>query len=148
MDYVDKHSVTIRCRRPITSQEMFEMIFSNYPPSVKFLFGLRNRLATLFGLKSSEDFHNYISEQTSSYTRINKDDKHLSVSVMLECGDWTEGCQLVSLATFVKFHNQMGKIYFLLIKRVHGLLCRMALNRVVKAVKTTEEKINGSNENS
>ena len=88
------------------------MIFSNYPPSVKFLFGLRNRLATLFGLKSSEGFHNYISEQ------------------------------------IVKFHNQMGKIYFLLIKRVHGLLCRMALNRVVKAVKTTEEKINGSNENS
>lgn len=88
------------------------MIFSNYPPSVKFLFGLRNRLATLFGLKSSEGFHNYISEQTSSHTRINKDDKHLSVSIMLECGDWTEGCQLVSLATFVKFHNQMGKIYF------------------------------------
>ncbi len=141
IDYTDKYSIKIFSRKPVTPQEIFDVVFSNYPIWVKMLFDVRNRIVKLFGLKSSLGFKDFISESTPKYILINKDDKHLSVSIMLECDNGVGDNRIVSILTAVKYHNRLGKIYFYLIKPFHKLLCKMALSRAKQNVQAKKNDI-------
>lgn len=38
MDYIDKYSISVCTKKQITAQEVYDMIFSDYPPSCKVAF--------------------------------------------------------------------------------------------------------------
>ena len=51
MDYIDKYSISVCTKKQITAQEVYDMIFSDYPPLVRLLFNIRNKIVKRFGLK-------------------------------------------------------------------------------------------------
>lgn len=48
--------------KQITAQEVYDMIFSDYPPLVRLLFNIRNKIVKRFGLKASNGFNDLITE--------------------------------------------------------------------------------------
>lgn len=44
MDYIDKYSISVCTKKQITAQEVYDMIFSDYPPLVRLLFNIRNKI--------------------------------------------------------------------------------------------------------
>ena len=53
MDYIDKYSISVCTKKQITAQEVYDMVFSDYPPLVRLLFNIRNKIVKRFGLKTS-----------------------------------------------------------------------------------------------
>ena len=49
MDYIDKYSISVCTKKQITAQEVYDMIFSDYPPLVRLLFNIRNKIVKRFG---------------------------------------------------------------------------------------------------
>lgn len=115
------------------------MIFSDYPPLVRLLFNIRNKIVKRFGLKTSNGFNDLITENSTNHIQIEKDDRHLFLEIKIECGELVKSEQAISICTSVKFHNALGRIYFFFIKPFHKLLCRMALNRI----KMSEANVGG-----
>ena len=130
MDYIDKYSISVCTKRQITAQEVYDIIFSEYPPLIRSLFNIRNKIVKQFGLEASRGFNDFITESSISRIRIEKDDSHLFLEIRLDCGELVKSEQVISICTSVKFHNALGRIYFFFIKPFHKLLCRMALNRI------------------
>lgn len=130
MDYIDKYSISVCTKKQITAQEVYDMIFSDYPPLVRLLFNIRNKIVKRFGLKASNGFNDLITENSTNHTQIEKDDRHLFLEIKIECGELVKSEQAISICTSVKFHNALGRIYFFFIKPFHKLLCRMALNKI------------------
>lgn len=60
MDYIDKYSISVCTKKQITAQEVYDMIFSDYPPLVRLLFNIRNKIVKRFGLKASNGFNDLI----------------------------------------------------------------------------------------
>ena len=124
MDYIDKYSISVCTKKQITAQEVYDMIFSDYPPLVRLLFNIRNKIVKRFGLKARKNSTNHI--------QIEKDDRHLFLEIKIKCGKLVKSEQAISICTSVKFHNALGRIYFFFIKPFHKLLCRIALNRIIR----------------
>lgn len=86
MDYIDKYSISVCTKKQITAQEVYDMIFSDYPPLVRLLFNIRNKIVKRFGLKTSNGFNDLITENSTNHIQIEKDDRHLFLEIKIECG--------------------------------------------------------------
>lgn len=72
MDYIDKYSISVCTKKQITAQEVYDMIFSDYPPLVRLLFNIRNKIVKRFGLKASNGFNDLITENSTNHIQIEK----------------------------------------------------------------------------
>ena len=52
MDYIDKYSISVCTKKQITAQEVYDMIFSDYPPLVRLLFNIRNKIVKVGSINS------------------------------------------------------------------------------------------------
>lgn len=125
--------------------------FRSAPNWIGWLFQLRNRLVTVFGLKTGnreEDWQvlldNFTCEPGQNmglfkvYERhaqeviLGEDDKHLNFRVSLfQTQPAALQPQKLSIATTVKFNHWSGRLYFFLIKPFHKAIVKRMLRSTV-----------------
>ncbi len=121
-------------------------IIKTLPNWVKFLLYLRNKIASIFGLKTGKigDFYDnseklnfkqgqsigdlsvILKEKYHLITELK--DKHLDFRVSILIRE--EGTTKVFFSTIVKFNNIFGKMYFFLITPFHRLIIPNTLKRL------------------
>ena len=147
-DFLDKNG-------NISSTDIVKFFFMSGPKWIDNLFALRNKLAGLFGLKTSRKIldkqkllDNFKCEQgdqlglfkvyskTSEELVLGEDDKHLNFRVSLfidqQTNDQTNKKLIIS--TTVKFNNWYGRLYFLPVKPFHKLIVPTMLKGIIKNI--------------
>ncbi len=127
--------------------------FSSGPKWVGKLFDLRNKIVSVFGLKTAgdqndstsqlENFKWQVGEQLGLFkvygindheVVMGEDDKHLNFRVSMflneKPGDPTK--KQLTISTVVQFNNWFGKLYFLPVRPFHKLIVPVMLKGIIK----------------
>ncbi|MEM6723091.1 MAG: DUF2867 domain-containing protein [Bacteroidota bacterium] len=153
-DFTDCFEVTLsEAAKEPDVLDMVNALFLSAPPWISKLMWLRNRIVSLFGLKTGEgdqdlasiltNFNGEIGDRISLFKVVERapheivfseKDKHLDfwLSLML---DKSIGPMCIQATTTVNFNNRFGKVYFALIKPFHKLIVKAMLNRTAKHLK-------------
>ncbi len=128
-------------RSPLTAMEAAHAMFKEPLPLVQGLMATRNRIVSLFGLKTPEAPGDSgglptagifpIVSETPQQAVLGLDDKHLDFRIWVHVEATAAGSQ-VTLATLVHTHNLGGKAYLTAIMPFHKLLSRLMLERALK----------------
>lgn len=153
-DYIDSfQSVCQDTDNSITSAEVGKAFFSSGPDWVGKLFTFRNKIVSLFGLKTSGDISNR-KQQLDNFTCepgeqlglfkvfakneheviLGEDDKHLNfrVSLFLEQHTQEATKKKLTISTTVVFNNWFGRLYFLPVRPFHKLIVPTMLKGIIK----------------
>ncbi len=135
-EYADSYSVAFNAK-DATIEQVGKSFLTSDPAWVDWLFALRNRIVSLFGLKTSgartkeavlQNFKCEIGERVGLFKIFDKneheiilgeDDKHLDFRVSLFLDRQNN---LLTVSTIVKIHNWLGTLYFLPVKPLHQLI--------------------------
>jgi hypothetical protein len=135
-DYVDGYSATLDAKE-LTIEQVSRSFFTSGPAWGGWLFALRNRVVSLFGLKTSglgereaaiRNFKCKVGDRVGLFKVFDKneyeiilgeDDKHLDfrVSLFLDKPNNT-----LTVSTIVKIHNWLGRLYFWPVKSFHKMI--------------------------
>ncbi|RVT76543.1 DUF2867 domain-containing protein [Flavobacterium sufflavum] len=139
-------------KNTITSATIGKAFFTSAPNWVGKLFTLRNKIVSLFGLKTSgnsndrqaqlDNFKCQEGEQLGLFKVFSKtedelilgeDDKHLNFRISLFIDKQTENHNKSKLviSTTVKFHNAFGRMYFLPVRPFHKLIVPKMLKGII-----------------
>lgn len=97
----------------MTVNDLYDIMFRQFPKGVRWLLKLRDMIVKPFGLKTGISFDDKIKEQNTNEIILGAEDKHLTFYISLFCSDINSGKQTVSVSTIVKYNNFSGRIYFL-----------------------------------
>ncbi len=158
-DYVDSFKGDFQDSENVAGPtEVGKAFFSSSPVWVEQLFAARNKIVAFLGLKTSgssldreqqlADFKCepgeklglfQVLEKTENEVILGEDDKHLDfrVSLFIEADGEVHGQKILTISTAVKFHNRMGKVYFLLIKPFHSIIVPVMLKGIVRKLEET-----------
>lgn len=150
-DYVDCYSGKIEHSiENINSEEVGKAFFLSSPKWIENLLSLRNKVASILGLKIGKDalgkqdldsFNMEIGEQIGLFKLLQKnkselifgeDDKHLNFKISLLLDDLK---QSLTITTAVNFNNWFGKLYFTIIKPFHKIIVTTMLKATIKELK-------------
>jgi len=153
-DYIDFYqSQLVDKNSNIGPTEVGKAFFSSGPKWVGKLFGLRNKIVALFGLKTSgkitdrqaqlDNFKCEPGEQlglfkvfskTNNEVVIGENDKHLNfrVSLLLDQVPNDTDKKTLTITTAVKFNNWFGRLYFLPVRPFHKLIVPTMLKGIIK----------------
>ena len=125
--------------------------FSSSPKWIEPLFKFRNRLVSIFGLKTDggainkeeviRNFKGNVGDRLGLFKVFNRtenelifgeDDKHLDFRVSLLLADANEEQQKLTISTTVHFHNWFGRLYFLPVQPFHSLIVPAMLKGIVR----------------
>lgn len=144
-------------KNTITSAAIGKAFFTSAPNWVDKLFTLRNKIVSLFGLKTSGNVNdrqvqldNFKCEEgeqlglfkvfskTEDEVILGEDDKHLNFRVSLFIDKQTEkdGKNKLVISTTVKFHNTFGRIYFLPVRPFHKLIVPKMLKGIINQLES------------
>lgn len=149
LNYVDAYRVKLSVGSKLSMSELAHQVLGkteSYPAYVRFLLRLRDFLVKPLGLytaadmKKIEDRSDWIGffriyRRSEDEIIIGGDDKHLDVRVsLLRTVDNDK--PFLTVSTFVRFNNLLGKFYFTVIKRFHRVIVpdtvKRALERLLK----------------
>lgn len=152
--YVDSFQGNlIDIENKFTSVDIGKAFFSSSPQWVGKLFALRNKIVSIFGLKTSGDISNRekqlenfkceageqlglfkVFAKTENEVILGEDDKHLNFRVSLFLNQPTNETNQKNLiiSTTVEFNNWFGKIYFLPVRPFHKLIVPSMLKGIIK----------------
>ena len=120
-------------RKPYMSvNELFILMFSQYPKWIMRMYYIRNLIVKPFGVKINKSFANMVIEQNENEIIIGAKDKHLTFHVSLFCSDVKDKTQEVSITTIVKYENILGRIYFAAIWLFHRIIVSYLFKRAIK----------------
>ena len=120
-------------RKPYMSvNELFNLMFSQYPKWIMRMYYIRNLIVIPFGVKINKSFANMVIEQNENEIIIGAKDKHLTFHVSLFCSDVKDKTQEVSITTIVKYENILGRIYFAAIWLFHRIIVSYLFKRAIK----------------
>ncbi|KAB1509374.1 DUF2867 domain-containing protein [Butyricimonas faecihominis] len=120
-------------RKPYMSvNELFNLMFSQYPKWIMRMYYIRNLIVKPFGVKINKSFANMVIEQNENEIIIGAKDKHLTFHVSLFCSDVKDKTQEVSITTIVKYENILGRIYFAAIWLFHRIIVSYLFKRAIK----------------
>ena len=120
-------------RKPYMSvNELFNLMFSQYPKWIMRMYYIRNLIVKPFGVKINNSFANMVIEQNENEIIIGAKDKHLTFHVSLFCSDVKDKTQEVSITTIVKYENILGRIYFAAIWLFHRIIVSYLFKRAIK----------------
>lgn len=146
-DYVDVFMKTIDDPKgKITPTDLGKAFFSKSSPKwVRWLMVFRDRVVSVFGLKTSQkdtntDFQCEVGERmgvfevftkTDNEVVLGENDKHLDfrVSLFLQPNGQSKN---IFIATVVTYNNRFGRLYFAIVKHFHRLIVPTMLNRIAK----------------
>ena len=135
LDYIDAFRVRLSEDLPLTMTELAQHVFGDvesYPAYVRFLLRLRDLLVKPFGLYTATDMEDItdrsdwiglfrIYQVAENEIIIGVDDKHLDVrcSFLRLIHD---DKPFLTISTFVRLNNFLGKTYFPIIKPFHKVI--------------------------
>ena len=153
-DFIDSfEGVLTDENNTISSQKVGRAFFTSSPKLVDKLFVLRNKIVSVFGLKTSGDItdrqkqlDNFKCEtgeqlglfkvfsRTDNEVVIGEDDKHLNfrVSLFLENHKTELNKKVLTISTTAEFNNWFGRLYFLPVKPFHKLIVPTMLKGIIK----------------
>lgn len=136
----------------VSSAAVGKAFFTSAPNWVGKLFALRNKIVSLFGLKTSGNIHDRqtqldnfkcqegeqlglfkVFSKTENEVILGEDDKHLNfrVSLFIEKPTTTDNKNKLVISTTVKFHNAFGRMYFLPVRPFHKLIVPRILKGII-----------------
>lgn len=147
-DYIDSYEYVITDKKNrIGISDVAEIFTQPGPKWFESLFALRNKIASLFGLKTEASILGEndndrweagkqagifkVFGKTDTEIVFGEDDKHLDVRVDLLLGKngQNEEEKKITVTTVVRLHNRLGKCYFFVIKPVHRTVVPMILKQ-------------------
>ncbi|PQB06862.1 hypothetical protein BST83_06625 [Polaribacter filamentus] len=153
-DYSDSYKgVLIDKENKIHSTDIVKAFFASGPKWVGILFVLRNKIVTIFGLKTGNKINNRqqqlnnfkcepnerlglfkVFNKTENEVILGEDDKHLNfrISLLTENLNTQPIKKEVTISTTVKFNNWFGRLYFLPIRPFHKLIVPKMLKAIIK----------------
>ncbi len=125
--------------------------FTSGPKWGKKMFAFRNRVVSLFGLKTggetdavkeADRFTCEVGERIGLFKVFNKtsneivlgeDDKHLDfrISLLFDKNQGGQDENSLTISTTVKFHNWLGVLYFLPVRPFHKLIVPAMLRNII-----------------
>lgn len=161
-DYVDSFSGTyLDMENEITSADIGKAFFTASPKWIGALFELRNRIVSLFGLKTSGKPNNRqalldsfqcapderlglfkVYHRDENEVILGEDDKHLNFRVsVFKAGDETDKIsKTLTVSTIVQYNNWFGKLYFFPVKPFHQLIVPSMVKSVIQAIEGKENE--------
>lgn len=157
-DYTDSFSgEVLNGERSISTAEIGKAFFTSTPQWGKKMFALRNRMVKIFGLKTGkeqneslkpEDLQLEVGEQVGIFTVFGKtdheiilgeNDKHLDfrVSLLYDKAEHSTEANSLTISTTVKYHNWMGKLYFLPVRPFHQLIVPVMLKKMIAKLESS-----------
>ena len=127
-DYTDEFSDIIHTVRFINAAELSRLFFST-PKWITILMRFRNVMVRPLGLKKEKDFLDLVHIESENIATVCKNDKHLNLGIVFITESMERDSQRISVSTKVRFHNNLGKCYFAIIKPFHNLICKTLLQR-------------------
>ncbi|MGS2764083.1 DUF2867 domain-containing protein [Sinomicrobium sp. M5D2P9] len=137
----------------VTSADVGKAFFSSGPKWMAKLFTIRNKIVSIFGLKTSGDItsrerelENFKCEpneqlglfkvfaRTENEVILGEDDKHLNfrVSLYIEQRPDRTNEKNLTISTVVEFNNWFGRLYFLPVQPFHKLIVPAMLKGTIK----------------
>lgn len=153
IDYMDAYTCHFQTTKEVLVDDLVYAFFDSAPQWIEKLFSFRNKVVSLFGLKTStvddkdalrknfkvEKGYSLglfkIVEKTFNEVLMGEDDKHLNfrISFFLVKNDHDHSYSF-TLSTTVMMNNWLGKIYFLPVKPFHSLIVPGMMKSIVKHV--------------
>lgn len=152
--YVDSfQGVLIDIENKFTSADIGKAFFSSGPKWAGKLFALRNKIVSIFGLKTSGDISNRekqlenfkcepgeqlglfkVFAKTENEVILGEDDKHLNFRVSLFIKQQKKETKKKDLivSTTVEFNNWFGRLYFLTVRPFHKLIVPTMLKGMIR----------------
>ncbi len=153
-DYADSFQGTFsNADKQIDTLDVGKALFSTAPKWVGTLLALRNKLVSIFGLKTGDGAESpaeamarftgakgeriglfKVFERTDHEMVLGEDDTHLDfrVSVLLPPADVPE--KELILTTTVTYNNAFGKFYFFIVKPFHKLIVPQMMKGILKEI--------------
>ena len=155
-EYIDSYQgYYLDMENQVSSKDIGKAFFTSAPKWTARLFELRNRIVSIFGLKTSEKtnnreelLHNFNCEpgekmglfsvyhRTENEVILGEDDKHLNFRISLYKEDVgiSSDRKKLTISTIVKFNNRFGKLYFLPVKPFHKLIVPRMLQGIIRQI--------------
>lgn len=152
-DYFDSFGVNVNDENNRLRLTDTLKIFSGpVPTEIKWLFNLRDKIASFFGLKTARDIKNTrqqnfpelkpgdqigifrFFEKSENEIILGEDDKHLNFRVSLILNAAGSRKKEIVITTVVEFNNRFGRIYFFIIKPFHRIIVPVFLKRKIKSL--------------
>lgn len=144
----------------IDTKTIGKAFFSSAPKWTASLFELRNRIVSVFGLKTPAKTTNRqklldqfncepnerlglfkVYSRTENEIILGEDDKHLNFRIsLLRCASNDKKKKTLIISTTVKFNNWFGKLYFLPVKPFHRLIVPQMLKGTIRHLENSLEK--------
>jgi hypothetical protein len=129
----------------ILARDAAQAIFQKPPRFAAVLMSLRNRLMSLFGLKTPKPAHHSdkqsnrigifpVLSETMEEIVLGMDDKHLDFRICVSVQAGAQHAPQVShitLSTLVRSHNLFGRLYLMAVMPFHRFLSRHMLQRAL-----------------
>ncbi len=153
-DYVDSYQGVLNDNEnKFSSVDIGKSFFSSGPQLIGKLFTLRNKIVSIFGLKTSyniDDRQNPLDNfkceegeqlglfkvfaRTENEVILGEDDKHLNfrVSLFLEQQQNNPQKKDLTISTTVEFNNWFGRLYFIPVRPFHKLIVPTMLKGIIK----------------
>jgi len=139
----------------IRSEDIGRAFFKSAPKWSEDLFEFRNRVVSVFGLKTSGNTNNRkelvdnfnfepneklglfkVFDKTENEIILGEDDKHLNfrISLLKESIHDATDKKMLTISTIVKFNNWSGRLYFLPVKPFHRLIVPKMLTGIIDQI--------------
>ena len=145
-DYADSYAAPV-ADSSLTAADAAAAFFGRAPRWISFLMSVRNRIVSVFGLKTGKDnptaptaadltvgqtvglFRVY--QASPSEVILGEDDRHLNfrVSVLVRPPDPTG--RLLIVSTVVHYRNVFGRLYFFFVRPIHRLIVPAMFRRML-----------------
>jgi len=148
-DYSDVYACVTDTSKEIFPDDIMVNFWTDFPRWVNALFKLRDFLVKFVGLKGSDndditklekcvrtgEAYSFVSVPAKSCheTVLLLSDTHLNAYISVHIEN-KEKHKTISAITLVNFNNQLGRVYFFLIRPFHGFIVKSLLKRSVERV--------------
>lgn len=154
-DYVDSFQGVIDRVGKINSTDIGKAFFTSSPKWVEKLFDFRNKIVSVFGLKTSGNLSSRqqqldsfkcepgeqlglfkVFSKTDNEVVLGEDDKHLNfrVSLFLNPQKQGEERQKIIISTSVEINNWFGRLYFMFVRPFHKLIVPSMLKGIMNEI--------------
>lgn len=147
-DYIDRYEyIIVDLKNKIGLHEITETFVKPGPKWFEGLFALRHKIASIFNLKTptsirSEDDNDRNGARTGIFKVFGKteteiilgeDDRHLDLRISLVLDQSVNRLEKkVTVSTMIKYNNNLGRIYFFVVKPFHRSIIPVLLKKNFK----------------
>ena len=135
--FIDAYS-TLTSDTALTARQAAERMFSRQPRWIAGLMAVRDRIVSLFGLKTEQAARSSASNRVGMFPVLDEthnrlvaglNDRHLDFRVVVDVAEAGQR-QRVTATTIVLTHNLLGRVYLAIIMPFHRLIVSAMLRQI------------------